>query len=75
LGLDDEIRLVSEDGQEYRYRIVAFERFLVEGVTDEELAPHTHHLGAMSEPTLTLITCWPYESNTHRVVVTAKLEP
>jgi LPXTG-site transpeptidase (sortase) family protein len=75
LGQGDEIILVSESGQRHAYTIVGWERFQEEGIPEQERRAHAHYLAPTTDPTLTLVTCWPYESNSHRVVVIAKLQP
>ncbi len=75
LGQGDEIILVAEDGRKHTYSIVQWERFQEEGVAEQRRQDHARYLASTTEPTLTLVTCWPYESNSHRVVVIAKLQP
>jgi LPXTG-site transpeptidase (sortase) family protein len=75
LSQSDEIILVAEDGQQYTYTIVQWERFQEEGLPDRERQEHARYLASTTDPTLTLVTCWPYESNSQRVVVIAKLQP
>jgi sortase A len=74
LGQGDEIILVAEDGQQHTYTIVQWERFQEEGIPEQEQEEHAQYLASTIDPTLTLVTCWPYESNSHRVVVIAKLQ-
>ncbi len=63
LELEDEI-VVYAGAQPYRYRVVA--KRIIEPTEVEVMAP-------TSEPILTLITCYPYRIDTHRVVVIAAL--
>ena len=74
-GLGDEIILVAQDGLEYSYRVSAWDRFPEEDASEEERIQHARYLDQTPEPILTLVTCWPYESRTHRVVVVAELQP
>jgi sortase A len=74
LSQSDEIILVAEDGQQHTYTIVQWERFQEEGISEQERQEHARYLASTTDPTLTLVTCWPYESNSHRVVVVAKLQ-
>jgi sortase A len=71
----DEILLVAEDGQQYTYRVAEWQRFPVEGVGEAAGQAYGRYLAIGTRPILTLITCWPYESNSHRVVVVAELQP
>jgi LPXTG-site transpeptidase (sortase) family protein len=75
LGEGDELVLVTGDGQHYTYSVVDWERFQESGIAEEERQRHAGYLDQTGEPTLTLVTCWPYESNSHRVVVIARLQP
>jgi sortase A len=75
LGPGDDVVVVAEDGRQYTYTVVQWDRFREEGATPAELQQHARYLDPTTDATLTLITCWPYEANTHRVVVVAKLKP
>lgn len=74
-GIGDEIVLIAQDGQQYTYVVVQWERFQEEAISVEERRAHARFLSPTADATLTLVTCWPYESNSHRVVVVAKLQP
>ncbi len=75
-GLDglkkgDEVFLWDEAGRRYAYRV---DRRLIlpeTGVGDEERHEHARYAAPGGEDRLTLISCWPSWSNTHRVVVIA----
>ena len=73
--IGDDIIVVTVDDQRFTYSVVDWIRFQEEGITDQEQREHASYLAGTAEATLTLITCWPYESNTHRVIVIAKLQP
>jgi len=75
LGEGDNIVVVSADGREFTYRVVLWDRFREEGATSEEVLQHARYLEPTEAATLTLVTCWPYESNTHRVIIVAQLVP
>jgi LPXTG-site transpeptidase (sortase) family protein len=74
-SVGDNVILVAQDGQRYTYTVVDWDRFQEEGTSDAERRSHARYLAPTENATLTLVTCWPYESNTHRVVVIAKLQP
>jgi LPXTG-site transpeptidase (sortase) family protein len=74
LGEGSEITIMAEDGRKYAYSVVYWDRFEVEGAEIAERQRAAAYLQPSSEPLLTLITCWPYESNSHRVVVVAELQ-
>ncbi len=72
--IGDEIILVAADGRQYTYTVVRWERFPEEGLSAAERRAHARYLDPTTDAVLTLVTCWPYESNSHRVVVVARLE-
>jgi LPXTG-site transpeptidase (sortase) family protein len=72
LGQGDSILLYAEDGQVFEYVVVEWHRLREEGATTEERQANARYLEQSDKVTLTLITCWPYEANTHRVVVVAE---
>jgi LPXTG-site transpeptidase (sortase) family protein len=74
-AVGDEIIVKAQDGQVYTYRVVLWDRFVEEDATEAERLLHARYLDATADPILTLVTCWPYESRSHRVVVVAELGP
>jgi sortase A len=74
-AIGDELVLVASDGQHYVYSVSDWERFQETGASREQRQRNAGYLDQTGEPTLTLVTCWPYESNSHRVVVIARLQP
>ncbi len=74
LDIGDEIILVAADGRQYTYTVVQWERFPEEGLSEAERRAHARYLAPTQDAILTLVTCWPYESNSHRVVVVARLK-
>lgn len=73
LRLGDEVILYAADGRAFAYQIVAWYRFRETGVSEAERLAHARFLEPADRPLLTLVTCWPYVTNTHRVVVVAEL--
>lgn len=71
----DSIVVVTADGEEFHYQVASWNRFLEDSAPAEETRRHARYLEQTDSPTLTLVTCWPYESNTHRVVIIAHLVP
>ena len=71
----DIVAVVAEDGREYRYQVALWDRFVEEGPSLEEIRQHARYLEPTPTATLTLVTCWPYATNTHRVVIVAHLVP
>jgi sortase A len=68
----DEIDVWNFAGQEFKYKVDNIEKLKEAGVPMAERLAH----GKVMDPTpyeqLTLITCWPYTTYTHRLIVTAK---
>jgi sortase A len=42
------------------------------GISDEQRAANTRWIGPFEEERLTLVSCWPRNNNTHRIVVIAR---
>lgn len=59
---------------EVEYPYVVVEKFLVpeKYVSLEQRRENAKWIGYFPDERLTLVTCWPYISNTHRVIVIAK---
>lgn len=74
LAEGSELIVVSEDGKQHIYSVVDWERIQVEGIPEAELQGLARYLAPTEEPILTMITCWPYESNSHRVIVIAEFQ-
>jgi LPXTG-site transpeptidase (sortase) family protein len=75
LEYGDVIMLVSEEGDEYKYLI---SNKMIFPEKDEPLEVRLEN-GRWILPTdderLTLVTCWPEDSNTHRLIIVAVPEP
>jgi len=71
LKIGDIITLYA-DGRPYKYRVE--ENFIVKdkGEPPEVRRQNAQWIGAFDDERLTLVTCWPYNDNTHRVIVIAK---
>ncbi len=73
LAPGDEIYLYTFDA-EFKYVVVAKDIVLVVGAGPEELARHARYVADFPEETLTLVSCWPYLTYTHRIYIVAKPE-
>ena len=73
LATGDTIVLLTQDGQRFTYTIATWDRFQEEGASAAQRRAHARYLADTDEAILTLVTCWPYQSNSHRVVVVARL--
>ncbi len=64
-----EVELIS--GEIIEYVVSHTEIILEAGITASEQIRHLSYFDQTSDARLTLLTCWPYTSNSHRVVVIA----
>jgi sortase A len=71
LEVGDSITLYADE-RPYTYTVES--RFVVrdKGMSEEQRRENARWIGAFPDERLTLVTCWPYTSNTHRVIVVAK---
>lgn len=67
----DRVLLFSSQ-QAYTYTVES--RFILrdKGMSDEVRRDNARWIGAFPDDRVTLVTCWPYNTNTHRVIVVAK---
>ncbi|MHB0859371.1 MAG: sortase [Anaerolineae bacterium] len=63
---------VYADGRTYSYTVE--ERFIVQekGASPEVKAENARYIGQYPDERMTLVTCYPYKSNTHRLIVIAR---
>ena len=71
LEVGDTVSLFVDD-QQYDYAVS--DKFIVKdkGEPDSVRRANAKWIGPFNEERLTLVTCWPYNNNTHRVIVIAK---
>jgi sortase A len=67
----DEVIVQTEKGQ-YLYVITQHVLVKEEGASEEEKRANARYMDPTPDPTLTMITCWPYGIDTHRLIVIAK---
>ena len=67
----DDIYLTDSSGAIYWYRTREVAIKLAAGEPEEEQLSQQEYMKNTRKPILTLVTCWPYETNTHRVFVIA----
>lgn len=70
----DVIILYAED-RPYYYRVESKQILPEKYASDEQRQKNAELIGYFPDERLTLVTCWPYTSNTHRVVVIARPAP
>ncbi|MCL5958958.1 MAG: sortase [Chloroflexi bacterium] len=71
LAVGDEINLYTAKG-EYKYMIARMELVQEVGASEEQRRDNAKFMDPTPDETLTLITCWPYWVDTHRIIVIAK---
>ena len=71
VSVGDEIVLYAED-RPYYYRVESKQILPEKYASAEQRTENAQLIGYFPDERLTLITCWPYTSNTHRVVVIAR---
>ncbi|NOZ27917.1 MAG: sortase [Chloroflexi bacterium] len=69
-----EIQVYTADGRDYTYQVEQVLLLQEVGASEEERRKNAQWMAPTDEPSLTLITCWPFWTNTHRVIVRAKLQ-
>ncbi|MDH7487224.1 MAG: sortase [Anaerolineae bacterium] len=67
------ITLYDAAGRTFRYIIEGMYNMPDRDVSEEQRRYNARFIAPTSEPLLTLVTCWPYTNNTHRIVVVARL--
>jgi len=57
-----------------RYDYTVEEKYIVkeEGVPEEIRKANHRYIEPTSDERLTLVSCWPYESNSHRIIIIAR---
>ncbi len=74
LAVGDAIYLYDAQGRRYTYEITEVTEPLPEvGAPEEQRLANASYIQPTSDARVTLVTCWPYWTNTHRVVVVGKL--
>jgi sortase A len=64
--------IVSTDTASYTYVVQEIHMRLFTTASLEEQLSVGAFIGPMPEERLTLVTCWPYQIDTHRLIVVAK---
>jgi len=74
MSVDDEIILYADD-RDYHYYVESVDILPERYASAAQRTENARLIGYFPDVRLTLVTCWPYTSNTHRVVVIAKPAP
>ncbi len=72
-GLGDEMILEDEMGRRFAYQVNGWRRMQEANASIAQRQDNAQYLNPTTDAQLTLVTCWPPNSNTHRVVVTGLL--
>jgi hypothetical protein len=65
------VELFDATGREFKYTISGFYRLKDTGVSTEQRIANARFMEPTDQAQVTIITCWPPTSNTHRLVVVA----
>jgi sortase A len=68
----DQINVWTLDGKQYKYRVEEVKKLREAGATLAQRLSNGEVMKPTSSEQLTLITCWPYTTFTHRLIVIAK---
>lgn len=69
------IKVWTQDGKERHYTVESVKKLLENGATKAQRLENAKVMDPTPTEQLTLITCWPYTTYTHRVIVVAKPSP
>jgi sortase A len=67
----DSVELYVDD-QRYPYRVTEKHILQEKGMSDEVRSENARWIAKTTDERVTLVTCWPYTNNTHRVIVVAR---
>lgn len=74
LAVGDAIYLYDEQGQRHTYQVTEVSEPLLEvGASEAQRLANARYIQPTSDARVTLVTCWPYWTNTHRIVVVGEL--
>lgn len=73
LKQDDQV-LIWADDTSYTYTVAQVVIVPEKGATYEQRVANARWIGEFNDPRLTLVSCWPRNNNTHRIIVVAKLD-
>ncbi len=68
------IEVLTDNGQQFNYQVQKVELVAEENVPLSQRLANARYLEPTREPVLTLITCWPPDGYSHRIIVVAQLE-
>jgi sortase A len=76
LAVGDAIYLYDAQGRRHTYQVSEVTEPLLEvGASEAQRLANARYIQPTSDARVTLVTCWPYWTNTHRIVVVGTLAP
>ncbi|RME82321.1 MAG: sortase [Caldilineae bacterium] len=72
-GLNDEMIVIDRLGRRFTYRVNGWRRLKEKNASIGKRIENAEWMAPTEHAQLTLVTCWPPNSNTHRVIVTGLL--
>lgn len=64
--------ILKADGRDYHYTLMDHFILPERGVSEEQKQQNLQWIMPTSDERLTLVTCWPYNDNSHRLIIVAK---
>lgn len=68
----DVLQLWTQEGKEYQYKVEEIKKLKETGVSYAQRMKNAEVINPTGHEQLTLVTCWPYTTFTHRLIVIAK---
>jgi sortase A len=76
MAVGDAIYLYDAQGRRHTYQVSEVTEPLLEvGASEAQRLANARYIQPTSDARVTLVTCWPYWTNTHRIVVVGALAP
>ena len=76
LAIGDAVYLYDAQGRRHTYQVTEVTEPLLEvGASEAQRLANARYIQPTSDARVTLVTCWPYWTNTHRIVVVATASP
>ena len=72
LSPGDAVLVITVGGETVSYTVEIVEIFEERGITPEQQAANLAYFNPTNDTRLTLLSCWPYTDNSHRVAVVAR---
>ena len=73
--LGDQFTIYTSDNRAHVYRVTEMYKVLEKGVSQTQIAANSHYADNTADERVTLITCWPYQTYTHRLIIIGRPVP